>query len=142
MRRVSAVLASIRFYGDELVNLHHFLYAWAWRTRAEGRPLSQRLAAVPTAPFTAEERTDWTTAVASLRDDVVPRLETLFATIWFTTPDRADIVAFTPAIEGMFPRAWPQYRPPVSSAWAPYVEGRATLDAAIAQTVAALGAPK
>ena len=57
------VVANIAFHSDELVNLHHFLYAWAWRTRTEGRPLSQRLAALPAAPFTAEERAAWDEAV-------------------------------------------------------------------------------
>ena len=291
-------VANIRFHSDELMNLHHFLYAWAWRTRTEGRPLSQRLAALPSAPFTAEERAAWDEAVryydrelaskdllfgegmvalktallsarlddpgiaaplrtvlqaalpvyrrhfwpehdrvnrawiadisgrvASVRGDVVPRLETLFATRWFTAPQRADIVwvgnwaggytsvspthatmssthpstqewaavevvfheyahilidgltqklnaalgervkqhgdlwhtvqfyltgetmraalarrniTYTPAVDGMFQRAWPQYRRPVTDAWAPYVEGRATMDDAIAKTVAAL----
>src|SRR5215207_4557615 len=56
-------VANIRFHSDELMNLHHFLYAWAWRTRTQGQPLSQRLAALPSAPFTAEERTAWDEAV-------------------------------------------------------------------------------
>ena len=34
-----AVVANIGFHSDELMNLHHFLYAWAWRARTEGRPL-------------------------------------------------------------------------------------------------------
>ena len=293
-----AEVANIRFHSDELVNLHHFLYAWAWRTRTEGRPLSQRLAALPSAPFTVEERAVWDEAVryyerelaskdllfgegmvaiktalltgsldapgipapvrthmeaalpiyrrhfwpehdrvnrawiadiggrvAGLRADVVPRLEVLYATKWFATPQRADIVwvgnwaggyasigpthatissthpgtqgweavetvfheyshilvdglfqklnaalgdgvkqhgvlwhtvqfhltgqavrealarrniAYTPSVEELFQRAWPQYRRPVTDAWAPYLEGRATMDDAIARTVAAL----
>jgi len=48
------VVANIAFHSDELMNLHHFLYAWAWYTRIEGRPLSQRLAAVPTATLVVE----------------------------------------------------------------------------------------
>jgi 3-isopropylmalate/(R)-2-methylmalate dehydratase large subunit len=62
-----AEVANIRFHSDELMNLHHFLYAWAWRTRAQGRPLSQRLEAIPTAPFVPEERAAWDAAVASWR---------------------------------------------------------------------------
>ena len=42
-------------------------------------------------------------------------------------------VTYTPAVEGMFERAWPRVRRPVTGAWAPYVEGRATMDDAIAQ---------
>ena len=296
------VAANVAFHSDELMNLHHFLYAWAWYTRIEGRPLSQRLAAVPTAPFTPDERAAWDEAVryydrelaskdllfgegmmaiktalvagrlddaaiapalravlqsvrpsyrslfwpehdrvnrawiadiagrvAGLRDDVVPQLERLYATQWFTTPERADIVwvgnwaggyaspgpthatissthpgtqgweavetvfheyshilvdglaqrlnaalgdrvkqhgvlwhvvqfyltgeavraalarraiTYEPSVVEMWGRAWPQYRQPVTTAWAPYYEGRVTMDAAIANTVAALPAPQ
>ena len=296
------VVANIAFHSDELMNLHHFLYAWAWRTRTEGRPLSQRLAALPGAPFTPDERAAWDEAVRyydrelaskdllfgdgmvaiktalvsgridapaipaalravlqsalpiyrrhfwpehnrvnrawiadiagrvdGLRADVVPRLETLYATKWFTTAERADIVwvgnwaggyatvapthatissthpgtqgweavetvyheyshilvdglsrklnaalgdgvkqhgvlwhvvqfyltgeavraalarrniTYEPSVVEMWGRAWPQYRQPVTTAWAPYYEGRVTMDAAIANTVAALQAPK
>lgn len=297
-----ADVANIRFHSDELMNLHHFLYAWAWRTRTQGRPLSQRLDALPTAPFTTEERAAWEAAVGyydrelaskdllfgegmtaiktalvsarlddqaiapalraalqsalpiyrrhfwpehdrvnrawiadiggrvgSLREEVVPRLETLYATKWFATPERADIVwvgnwaggyasggpthatissthpgtqgweaaetvfheyshilvgglsgklnaalgdgvkqhpvlwhtiqfhltgqavrealarrniAYAPSVEELFQRAWPQYQQPVKDAWAPYLEGRTTMDDAIARTVAALSPPK
>jgi hypothetical protein len=295
-------VANIRFHSDELMNLHHFLYAWAWRTRTQGRPLSQRLDAIPTAPFTAEERAAWDAAVgyydrelaskdllfgegmtgiklalmlgtldhpaivpplratlesalpiyrrhfwpehdrvnrawiaeiggrvASLREDVVPRLEILYATKWFTRPERADIVwagnwaggyatsgpthatissthpttqgweavetvfheyshilieelsrklnaalgdgvkqhgvlwhvvqfyltgeavraalarrniTYEPSVVELFGRAWPQYRQQVPAVWAPYVEGRVTMDDAIARTVSALYTPK
>jgi hypothetical protein len=167
--------------------------------------------------------------VTSLRDDVVPRLEVLYGTKWFTSPERADIVwvgnwaggyatggpthatissthpstqgweavevvfheyshilvqsltgklnralgdgvkqhpvlwhtiqfhltgqavrealarrdvTYTPAVDGMFQRAWPQYREPVTAAWASYLEGRSTMDDAIARTVAALNTPQ
>ena len=293
-----AEVAKIRFVSDELMNLHHFLYAWAWRTRTEGRPLSQRLAALPEAPFTPDERDAWDRAVryydrelaskdlldegmvsikdalvrtgldgpgiapalrdvlraalpiyrrhfwaehdrvnrawsavvadrlATLAPETIPRLETLYATPWFTEPARADIVwvgswaggyttdgpahatmssthpgmqdqwlaaetvfheyshilvldlekrlgaalgddltqhpvlwhaiqfyltgevmraalgrrsiAFTPASAGLFERAWPQYWQPIADAWGPYVQGRGTMDDAIAKTVAAL----
>ena len=297
-----AEVANIRFHSDELMNLHHFLYAWAWRTRTQGRPLSQRLDALPAAPFTPEERAAWDEAVryydrelaskdllfgegmsaiktalvegrldapaivpglraalqaaapiyrrhfwpehdrvnrawiadigsrvSSLRDDVVPRLETLYATKWFARAERADIVwagnwaggyattgpthatissthpttqgweavetvfheyshilvdglsrklnaalgdrlkqhgvlwhtvqfhltgeavrealarrniTYEPSVVELFGRAWPQYRQPVTDAWAPYLAGRATMDEAIARTVASLPAPK
>ena len=293
-----AVVANIAFHSDELLNLHHFLYAWAWRTRTQGRPLSQRLAAVPAAPFTAEERAAWDDAVRyydrelaskdlnrgegmadiklalllgklddaaiapalraaldstlpiyrrhfwaehdrvnrawiadiaqrveSLSGDVVPALERLYAARWFATPARADIVwvgnwaggyttvdpthatisstheasqgwaavdvvfheyshilveglerkltaalgdgathhpvlwhavqfyltaetvraalerrgvAYVPSSEGMFQRSWPEYRGPITGAWGPYLEGRGTMDEAIARMVAAL----
>ena len=159
-----AEVAHVRFISDELMNLHHFLYAWVWRTRSEGRPLSQRLAALPAVPFTPEERDAWDQAVryddrelaskdllsegmvsikyalvhtvlddaaiapalrdvlraalpiyrrhfwaehdrvnrawiavvadrlATLAPEAIPRLETLYATPWFTEPARADIV--------------------------------------------------
>ena len=289
----------MRFYSDDLMNLHHTLYAAAWRGRTQGRPLSQRLAQAPTAPFTPEERAAWDDAVryydrelaskdllagegmifikytlvhtglddaavppalrhalrqtlpiyrrhfwpehdrvnrawiavvaermATLGPDVIPRLETLYGTRWFAMPERADVVwvgnwagayttdgpphatmssthpgmqdpwlaaetvfhgsshilildlqkrldaalgedleqhpvlwhavqfyltgevvraalarrnvAFTPASAGLFERAWPQYRQPIAEAWDPYLEGRRTMDEAIAATVAAL----
>jgi len=267
-----ADVANIRFHSDELMNLHHFLYAWAWRTRTQGRPLSQRLDALPTAPFTTEERAAWEAAVGyydrelaskdllfgegmtaiktalvsarlddqaiapalraalqsalpiyrrhfwpehdrvnrawiadiggrvgSLREEVVPRLETLYATISSTHPgtqgwEAAETVfheyshilvgglsgklnaalgdgvkqhpvlwhtiqfhltgqavrealarrniAYAPSVEELFQRAWPQYQQPVKDAWAPYLEGRTTMDDAIARTVAALSPPK
>jgi len=61
--RPVAEVANVRFYSDELMNLHHTLYAAAWRGRTQGRPLSQRLAQAPTAPFTPEERAAWDDAV-------------------------------------------------------------------------------
>ena len=61
--RSVAEVANVRFYSDELMNLHHTLYAAAWHGRAQGRPLSQRLAQAPTAPFTPEERAAWDDAV-------------------------------------------------------------------------------
>jgi hypothetical protein len=297
-----AEVANIRFHSDELMNLHHFLYAWAWRTRTQGRPLSQRLAAIPSAPFTTEERNTWDGAVAyydrelaskdllfgegmvgiktalvlgtldhpaivpalratlesalpiyrrhfwpehdrvnrawitdisgrvdSLREDVVPRLETLYATKWFAAPQRADIVwagnwaggyatsgpthatissthpttqgweavetvfheyshilidglsrklnaalgdgvkqhgvlwhvvqfyltgeavrvalarrnvTYEPSVVELFGRAWPQYKQLVPAVWAPYFEGRVTMDDAVANTVPALPASK
>jgi hypothetical protein len=51
-------------------------------------------------------------------------------------------IAYTPSVEELFGRARPQYRGPVTSAWAPYLQGRVTMDTAIANTVAALDAPK
>ncbi len=268
-----------------------------------GRPLSQRLAQAPTAPFTPEERAAWDDAVryydrelaskdllfgdgmifikyalvhtglddpaiapglravlraalpvyrsrfwpehdrvnrawiavvsermAALAPDVIPRLESLYGTRWFATPERADVVwvgnwagayatdgpphatmssthpgmqdqwlaaetvfhgyshilildlqkrletalgedlkqhpvlwhaiqfyltgevvraalarrnvVFTPASAGMFERAWPQYRQPITDAWGPYLDGRRTMDEAIAATVAALKAAR
>ena len=53
-----AEVANIRFYSDELLNLHHTLYAAAWasRTKVEGRVLAQRLPHPLAAPFSPEER--------------------------------------------------------------------------------------
>jgi hypothetical protein len=47
-------------------------------------------------------------------------------------------IAFTPASAGLFDRSWPQYRQPIVDSWGPYVQGRGTMDDAIAKTVAAL----
>jgi hypothetical protein len=40
---------------------------------------------------------------------------------------------------GLIDRAWPRYQP-IEDHWRPYVEGKITLDEAIARTIAALGA--
>src|SRR4029077_1637071 len=60
-----AEVANIRFYSNELLNLHHTLYAAAWAGRTEGgvRALSQKLPHPLTAPFTPEERAVWDQAV-------------------------------------------------------------------------------
>ena len=60
-----AEVSNIRFYSDELLNLHHTLYAaaWAGRTRVEGRVLAQKLPHPLAAPFTPEERATWEQAV-------------------------------------------------------------------------------
>jgi hypothetical protein len=46
-------------------------------------------------------------------------------------------IAYTPYLfaTGLIDRAWPQYKKPVEANWAPYVEGKADLDTAIAGTV-------
>ena len=51
-------------------------------------------------------------------------------------------IEYTPSSDGMFQRSWPQYRQPVTDAWAPYLEGRVSMDESIAKTVAALGTSK
>jgi hypothetical protein len=51
-------------------------------------------------------------------------------------------ITYEPSVVEMWGRAWPQYRQPVTTVWAPYFEGRVTMDAAIASTVAALRAQK
>lgn len=58
-----AEVANIRFYSDELLNLHHTLYAAAWAGRTEGRVLAQKLPHPLTAPFTTEEGAIWEEAV-------------------------------------------------------------------------------
>jgi len=40
--------------------------------------------------------------------------------------------------EGLFDRAWPQYRKPIEDSWAPYVRGEITRAEAVARTVAAV----
>ena len=40
--------------------------------------------------------------------------------------------------EGLFDRAWPQYRKPVEDSWTPYVRGDITREQAIQRTVAAV----
>jgi len=40
--------------------------------------------------------------------------------------------------EGLFDRAWPQYRKPIEDSWAPYVRGEITRAEAIARTAAAV----
>jgi hypothetical protein len=60
-----AEVVNIRFYSNELLNLHHTLYAAAWAGRTEGgvRVLSQKLPHPLTAPFTPDERAIWDQAV-------------------------------------------------------------------------------
>jgi len=58
-----AEVANIRFYSDELLNLHHTLYAAAWAGRTQGFPLADKLPHPLTAPFTPEERAIWERAV-------------------------------------------------------------------------------
>jgi hypothetical protein len=61
-----AEVVNIRFYSNELLNLHHTLYAAAWAGRAgktQGRVLSQQLPHPLTAPFTPQERAIWDQAV-------------------------------------------------------------------------------
>src|SRR5581483_825696 len=64
-REPVAEVANIRFYSNELLNLHHTLYAaaWAGRSKVEGRVLAQELPHPLTAPFTPEERITWDQAV-------------------------------------------------------------------------------
>ena len=163
--RPVAEAANVRFYSDELMNLHHTLYAAAWRGRAQGGRSHSGWCEAPTAPFTPEERAAWDDAVryydrelaskdllfgdgmifiryalvhtglddpaiapglravlraalpvyrsrfwpehdrvnrawiavvsermAALAPDVIPRLESLYGTRWFATPERADVV--------------------------------------------------
>jgi hypothetical protein len=40
---------------------------------------------------------------------------------------------------GLIDRAWPRYRKPIEDHWRPYVEGKITLDEAIARSIASLG---
>lgn len=144
--RPVAEVAHVRFISDELMNLHHFLYAWIWRTRTEGRPLSQRLAALPAAPFTPDERDAWDHAVRYYDRELASKdlLSEGMVSIKYALGEvmRAALarrsIAFTPASAGLFDRAWPQYRQPIADAWGPYVQGRGTMDDAIATTVAAL----
>jgi hypothetical protein len=50
-------------------------------------------------------------------------------------------IAYTPYLEqGLFDRAWPQYRPVIAAQWAPYARGTTTRDEAVAGTVRMLGA--
>jgi hypothetical protein len=60
-----AEVANIRFYSNELLNLHHTLYAaaWAGRSPTQGRVLAQKLPHPLRAPFTPEERAIWDQAV-------------------------------------------------------------------------------
>jgi hypothetical protein len=58
-----ADVANIRFYSDELLNLHHTLYAAAWAGRTQGSPLAPKLPRPLTAPFTPEEKAAWDQAV-------------------------------------------------------------------------------
>ena len=48
-------------------------------------------------------------------------------------------IDYTPYLySGLFDRAWPQYRKPIEANWEPYVEGKITLDDAIAGTLKVL----
>ena len=58
-----AEVANLRFYSDELLNLHHTLYAAAWAGRKQGLSLAGKLPHPLTAPFTPEERVVWEQAV-------------------------------------------------------------------------------
>src|SRR4051812_29775381 len=68
-----AEVANIRFYSDELLNLHHTLYAAAWAGRTEGRVLAQKLPHPLTAPFTPEERVIWDRAVRYYNSQIADR---------------------------------------------------------------------
>src|SRR5690242_18347420 len=62
-------VSNVAFYSDELINLHHTLYAAAWarRSAAAGsadRSLAGPLPAPLEAPFTSEERSAWDAAIA------------------------------------------------------------------------------
>jgi hypothetical protein len=63
LRPPVAEVANIRFYSDELLNLHHTLYAAAWAGRRQGLSLAGRLPHPLTAPFTPDERAVWDQAV-------------------------------------------------------------------------------
>jgi hypothetical protein len=69
-------IANIRFYSDELLNLHHTLYAAAWARRpaAEtGRALAWNLPAPLDAPLTPAERAVWDHAVKYYDKNVASR---------------------------------------------------------------------
>jgi hypothetical protein len=63
LRPPVAEVANIRFYSDELLNLHHTLYAAAWAGRTQGFRFAQELPHPLEAPFTPEERAAWGQAV-------------------------------------------------------------------------------
>jgi hypothetical protein len=42
---------------------------------------------------------------------------------------------------GIWTRAWPAFKNPLEQFWQPYLDGKTTLEAAIAQIIQALGAP-
>lgn len=48
-------------------------------------------------------------------------------------------IEYTPFAEDLLTRAWPQYREPIETHWYPYLDGEGTLEAAIANVVAAVG---
>jgi len=72
-----AEVANIRFYSNELLNLHHTLYAAAWALRTsptEGRVLAQKLPHPLSASFTPQERhraRSYSAAREDLRCEVV-----------------------------------------------------------------------
>jgi hypothetical protein len=68
-----AEAANVRFYSDELLNLHHTLYAAAWAGRTRGLSLAGRLPHPLTAPFTGEERVVWEQAVQYYDSHVASR---------------------------------------------------------------------
>lgn len=63
LRPPVAEVANIRFYSEELLNLHHTLYAAAWAGRTQGFRFAQELPHPLTAAFTPEERAAWDQAV-------------------------------------------------------------------------------
>jgi len=63
LRPPVAEVANIRFYSDELLNLHNTLYAAAWAGRTQGFRFAQELPHPLEAAFTPEERAAWNQAV-------------------------------------------------------------------------------
>jgi hypothetical protein len=70
-----AEVANISFYSNELLNLHHTLYAaaWAGRTKVDGRVLAQKLPHPLTAPFSPKERAIWEEAVRYYDSQIADR---------------------------------------------------------------------
>jgi len=64
--KLVAEVANVHFYSDELMNLHHTLYAAAWARRPQAgtlRALAGTLPAPLDGPLTAAERTVWEAAI-------------------------------------------------------------------------------
>src|SRR5438034_1399675 len=68
-----AEFANIRFHSDELMNLHHTLYAAAWAGRKQPQALAQALPTPLAAPFTTEERKVWEESVRYYDQNIASR---------------------------------------------------------------------
>lgn len=68
-----AEIVNIRFHSDELMNLHHTLYAAAWSGRNQRQPSAQALPASLTAPFTDQERRVWEESIRYYDQNIASR---------------------------------------------------------------------
>jgi len=133
-----AEVENIKFYSNELLNLHHTLYAAAWASRPAQtgtRVLAQKLPHALTASFTPQERAVWDQAVRYYDAQIAdrdplngPGMERMKAALVsgnLSDPAinddlRATLEAASPIFERYF---WPE-QDRVNRAWIPQITER------------------